>query len=401
MVKAAVLANTWRARREWIAHFDADAFFASVEQAADARLRGLPMAVGGGRRGVISSASYEARAYGVRSAMPTRQACQLCPSLIVVPGHFELYEDFSERIFEMCRSLTPEVEQTSIDEGFLDMRGRAEDPQLSVEALRRLGRTVQGELKISISLGVAGNKLVSSTASKVHKPRGFQVVAPGAEVDFLDPLPVGMLRGVGPQTETTLAGLGVQTIGDLLRLGHNRLGPFLGRRTGELLEAARGIDVREVVADAPPARSFSRQETFDRETGDTEWVEARLKGMLTGLLRDLRAARQQARVVTIMLRYSDREEGQAGQGLTEPAEVDEEFFPLIRPLLKKAWSRRVCLRMAGVRLGHLYPQRLQQELFDTRRERLRSLAGALDELTAQYGSGAVRRASLSFGSGAG
>lgn len=377
-----------------LVHLDADAFFASVEQAADRRLRGIPMAVGGGRRGVIASASYEARAFGVRSAMATVQARRICPGLVVVPGRYDLYEQFSQRVFGMCRDLTPWVEQTSIDEGYFDLSGRPGGEEGALRDLRQLDTEITGALRITVSQGLGSNKLVTAVASKLRKPHGFVLVPAGAEADFLAPLPVSRLPGVGPKTEALLQALGVRTVADLRRLGPAGLRPALGAQTDAFLEAARGIDRRPLQLEHGAQQSYSRQETFNRDEGDEDFLDRTLKTMLDRLLADLRADRQQARTLTVRLRYADWEESSVSRSLPEPGDLEEEFYPLLGPLRRAAWNRRVHLRLAGVRLSHLYPARCQGDLFDQRRERQRALAAAADGLRRTYGRAALRRASV-------
>src|SRR5580765_6146032 len=192
-----------------IVHLDADAFFASVEQAADPRLRGKPIAVGGEKRGIIASASYEARKFGVYTPMPTVRARKLCPKLIVLPGNFERYEQFSNWMFGYCYDFTPDVEQTSIDEGYVDLSCVSKPPVGVAQAIRR---AIHDRLKISVSEGIASNKLVSAIASKLMKPAAFCEVPTGNERLFLDPLPNKWLPGIGPKTSTRLDAAGLAQI---------------------------------------------------------------------------------------------------------------------------------------------------------------------------------------------
>src|SRR6186713_1285968 len=190
-----------------IVHLDADAFFAAVEQAGDSKLRGRPIAVGGERRGIIASASYEARKFGVYTPMPTARARKLCPKLIILPGDFERYEQFSNWMFGYCYDFTPEVEQTSIDEGYFDLSGARKSP---VEIALTIRHAIGQKLKITVSEGIGTNKLISAIASKLTKPAAFNEVHPGHEKEFLHPLPNKWLPGVGPKTSVRLndAGLG-------------------------------------------------------------------------------------------------------------------------------------------------------------------------------------------------
>lgn len=377
-----------------LAHFDADAFFASVEQAADRRLRGRPVAVGGSRRGVVCSASYEARAHGVHGAMPTRKALQCCPDLVVVRGHFELYERFSDRMFDLCEDLTPEVERMSIDEGYLDLRGRTETADRAVTLLRQFDREVHEGMKITVSCGLSARKRVAQIAGKAHKPHGFAVVPPGNEAAYLEYLPLRLLPGIGPAAEGRLQAIGLRRIGDLVRGGADLLYPILGARTGAMLELARGEDEEPVLREAPPPQSFGGQTTFSEECGCEDTVRREVQRLLRAQLVRLRKARQRARGLEVGIRYSDYEKASASMNLGEPENLDAVFLPQLRVLLGKAWRRRVRLNQIHVRLTRLYPDWEQGMLFDETRARAREVCAALDAINARFGEGTLRAASL-------
>lgn len=376
-----------------IAHFDADAFFASVEQAADRRLRRRPVAVGGGSRGVVCSASYEARAFGIHSAMPTRKALQLCPELTLIRGQFELYEQFSGQLFDLCEDFTPYVERTSIDEGYVDFRGRAGGPEAAIGILRAFDREVCQWLKITVSCGFSSQKRIAQIAGKANKPHGFTVVPAGNEAAFLEPLGLYHLPGLGPVATRRLGQIGLRTIGDLVRVGPDILYPVIGKQAEGLLELARGRDNQTVTTEAPPPKSFGGQETFSGETGDEALVERSLKGLLEKQLRRLRAARQSARTLGIGLRYSDRESAQASHSLSEPSNLDPFFLPWVRILMKRAWQRRVQVNQIRVQLGNLYPDWIQNDLFDETLARQRRMAELGDSLNTRFGKGSLVRAS--------
>src|SRR3954470_18097019 len=242
-----------------IVHLDADAFFASVEQAADHRLRGKPIAVGGEKRGIIASASYEARRFGIYTPMPTARARKLCPKLIVVPGNFELYEQYSNWMFGYCYDFTPEVEQTSIDEGYFDISSARKPP---VEVAQTIREAIRQRLKITVSEGIATNKLVSAIASKVHKPSGFEVIQPGTEISFLHPLPNKWLPGIGPKTSIRLNAAGLARICHIAGTPLEMLELLLGNQARGIRQFAHGIDERSLVPVSEPQKSFSQQETF-------------------------------------------------------------------------------------------------------------------------------------------
>lgn len=373
----------------FIGHWDADAFFASVEQAADRRLRGLPVAVGGGRRGVVASASYEARHFGIHSAMPIYRARQLCPQLLVVRGHYELYEQFSDYVFNLCRERTPLVEQASVDEGYMDLRGTGKSP---AALMRELDGEIQAALKITVSMGLASNRLVAQVAGKSCKPHGFVEVAEGDESAFMAPLPLSRLPGLGPRTVARLQGVGLFCLGDFNRVGADWLMPVLGRQTASLMAAARGEGDAEVRLERAPAQSFSEQHSFDDELESEAVGEQWVKATLDRQLSRLREHRQQARGMVLALRYSDGEEVSGNVRLSEPSDLAEDFYPHAGPLLRRLWQRRVRLRRLRLILGPLYPAVVNGDLFDHARERIRRLAQVTDQINADFGKVALRRA---------
>ncbi len=376
-----------------LVHIDADAFFASVEQAADTRLRGIPMAVGGRKRGIIASASYEARALGVYTPMPTQRALQMCPELVVVPGNFELYEQFSDWIFGMCQELTPLVERSSIDEGYMDFSGAWNLNQHGlVKRVNNLDREIHQWLKITLSEGMATNKIVSAVASKLHKPNGFLVVPEGSEATFMGALPLGRMPGIGPRTEEVLQAIGARRIGDLITLGAERLYPFLGKTTDSFLQLARGIDDRRIVLEREPAKSYSQQHTFERDVGNDERVVHHLKTMIDDEMIRLRDAKKQARTFSMKIRYTDMEEVETSRSLYQPSFLENDFYPLVRPMLNQLWRRRVHLRLVAVSFSNIYETFEQLELFDDKRRRLRQLSHAVDQVNESYGKYTVQRA---------
>ena len=250
-----------------IVHLDADAFFVACEQARDPSLVGKFCAVGGTERGIISSASYEARARGVYTPMPTTRERRVCPDLILIPHTPGLYGTVSRRMFDLCEGLTPWVQRNSIDEGYLDLAPCGLRDRAAVEAaVRGLQERIRTELSISVSFGLASNKLVSQIASKLRKPCGFVVVPPGEEAAFLAPLTVGKLPGIGAKTEAVLASRGVRLIQDLLARSPSELRALFGEGWREMAAAARGEDDRPVETEQDDAKSYSQQETFAVDT---------------------------------------------------------------------------------------------------------------------------------------
>ncbi len=374
-----------------IIHLDADAFFASVEQAACARLRGKAVAVGGMKRGIIASASYEARRYGVHTPMPTSQALRLCPHLVLLPGDFEKYETFSRFMFSYFYDFSPEVEIASIDEGYCDVTGqkrwRAE------EAADRVRRAIGQSLKLSVSEGVASNKLVSQIASKLRKPHGFVLVGPGHEREFLAPLEVEHLPGVGPKLRIVFHRAGLQTIGQVAALPAARLHAVAGGLADTLAEFARGIDRRPVRTTSEPAKSYGAQQTFAEDTCDSPSVRDTLRCLADDLLETLRQEDAAARTVSVKIRYTDMDEAERSESLDEPSRLPEDFYGLIDRLLAKAWDRRVRLRMVRLRFSSIYRGWPVRDLLYAlegrdRRERLQAVVA---EVQGRYGPRALMR----------
>jgi DNA polymerase-4 len=363
-----------------IVHLDADAFFVSVELALQPHYRGKKVAVGGRERGIIASASYEARACGVYTPMPTSRALLVCPDLILLP-HQGNYGEVSRKMFDLCETLTPHVERNSIDEGYLDLGpcglGTAEAVERTVRALQQ---RIWGELQIPVSFGIATNKLVSQIASKLRKPRGFVVVAPGAEAAFLAPLDIGKLPGVGTKTEAALQARGIHKISDLFTRTERELESLLGRDWREFLALARGIDARPVETEHGDAKSYSQQETFSKDVGDWAAVERTAKGMIDALLPTIRADGKRVRTLTVKVRYGDFSQETAGRSLAEASDLEQPFYPLLTLLLKQAWSQSRPLRLVSVRFSGVEDGGRQLDLFAETDEKRRKLAAVLDQI---------------------
>lgn len=375
-----------------IVHLDADAFFVSVEQVLHPELKGLKVAVGGLHRGIISSASYEARACGVYTPMPTARAVRVCPDLKVVPHTPGVYGQYSRRLFTLCENVTPLIEKVSVDEGYLDLTpcGFATFAE-GVARARVLQETIHRELGITVSIGVASNRLVSAIASKWRKPRGFTVVEPGTEAEFLRPLSVGRLPGVGAKTEASLQKEGITSIDELLAAPSEILRRCLGSGWEGVLQAAQGLDDRELELERGEAKSHSQQETFGRDLKRVEDVLPVLKGMVDDLLPDIRAEGKRARTLTVKVRYPDLSYTSAGHTLPVASALEVDFYPWLEPLLRRAWSRREGIRLASVRFSELEEPAVQMDLFAQDAEKRQRLAKVLDQLRGQEGPRAVVR----------
>lgn len=376
-----------------IVHLDADAFFVSCEQALRPELRGTKCAVGGRERGIISSASYEARAAGVYTPMPTAKARQVCPDLVLLPHTPGLYGTVSRRMFDLCETVTPQVERRSIDEGYLDLAPCGFGSQAELEArIRTLDAVIVHELGISVSWGLAANKLVSAIASKLRKPRAFVVVAPGEEAGFLAPLGVGRLPGIGAKTEPRLAAAGLRTVADLLAAPEALLQRVVGDGFAALLALARGEDDSRVETIETEAKSYSQQETFAHDLADFATVERIAKGMVDELVPKLRADGKCARTLTVKVRYPGMEDVSAGRSLPKASDLEGDFYPLLAPLLRQAWQRRRPLRLVSVRLSQVEEPARQLELFGgVEQERRHKLAAVVDALKRERGQAVVTR----------
>lgn len=380
----------WRGCRV-IVHADMDAFYASVEQREQPDLRGRPVIVGGPRdaRGVVAAASYEARAFGIRSAMPLRQAARLCPQAVFVPGRMRLYSDASVEVMRIFRTYTPLVEPLSLDEAFLDVTGcerRYGTPQTIADHIRD---NVRAAVDLPISVGVATNKSVAKIASTLAKPDGRRIVAPGTEQEFLDPLPVRMVWGIGPKSEARLAVRGVRTIGDLARHEPERMGEL--HKPAAL---ARGIDSREVEAERT-AKSVGNEVTFSRDTSDRDLVLSYLRQLADHVARRLRAKRLAGRTVVLKLRYADFRTITRQVTLETPTDQIGDIFSAARDSLLSQTSDGDIYRLVGVHVTGVRSKTPRQLALRTGRERdRRPLEVAMDKVRERFGDAVITHAAL-------
>lgn len=374
-----------------IVHLDADAFFVSCELALRPDLRGTKCAVGGRERGIISSASYEARACGVYTPMPTQRALKVCPDLVLLPHTSGLYGKVSHQMFDLCETLTPLVQRNSIDEGYLDLGPCGFASVAAIEAaVRRLQERIAAELQIPVSFGLATNKLVSQIASKLRKPRGFVTVPAGTEAAFLAPLPIGKLPGIGAKTEAELNARGLRLIGEIPARSESELQSLFGSGWAAMLAAAHGEDDRPVETESEDAKSYSQQETFGSDIADPAEIERVLKGMIDHLLPKVRADGKRVRTMTVKVRYADFSQESHGRSLAEGTDLEAPFYPLVQPLLRAAWKKRRPLRLVSVRFSNVEDQGAQLEMFVQTDERRRRLAAVLDKMNADGRNPLVR-----------
>jgi DNA polymerase-4 len=380
-----------------ILHADMDAFFASVEVRRRPELLGKPVIVGGGgNRAVVTSATYEARAYGVHSAMPVLRARRLCPDAVVVRPDMASYRDASADVMEIFRSITPLVEPISLDEAFLDVTGVRRTlggPEQVAELLRA---RVADELALTVSVGVGPSKFVAKLASARCKPDGVLIVPPARVIAFLHPLPVSALWGVGEATAETLSRLGLHTVGDLAATPTATLVRALGQAAGtHLSQLARGIDARPVVPHEPE-KSVSGEHTFDTDVDDPEVVRRELLRLSERVAARLRGAEVRARTLSIKVRYADFRTVSRSRTVPEPTDVGRDIYATAAELYDALGLLRPRLRLVGVRAeGLVDADGVSHQLsFGERKRGWREAEFAMDKATRRFGSEAVRPASL-------
>ena len=376
-----------------ILHADLDAFYASVEQRDDPRLRGRPVIVGGG---VVLAASYEAKACGVRTAMGGAQARRACPQAVMVPPRMAAYSEASKAVFEVFEATTPLVEGLSIDEAFLDVRGLERISGSPIEIAGRLRRDVRERVGLPVTVGVASTKFLAKVASGVAKPDGLLVVPPGGELGFLHPLPVERLWGVGPVTAAKLRERGVATVGEVARLAEETLVSMLGRAVGRHLHAlAHNRDPRRVRS-RRRRRSMGAQRALGRSRRSWNALDAVLVGLVDRLARRLRDARRACRTVVLRLRFDDFSRATRSHTLAEATAQTHTILATARDLMATATPliQSQGLTLLGVSLSNLQDDgAIQLALpFDGAREM--ALDAALDDIRDRFGSTAITRAVL-------
>ncbi|NIS79148.1 MAG: DNA polymerase IV [Anaerolineales bacterium] len=369
---------------------DLDAFFCSVEELHQPDLKGTPFVVGGSPagRGVVSSASYAARTFGIRSAMPTAQALRLCPDLIILSGRHKVYAEYSKRVMRFLRQSAPVVEQISIDEAFLDV---SDDPKPGDIVAANLQKEIRVRFQLPTSWGVASNKLVAKIATEVGKPNGLIAVPSGMEAEFLAPLPVDMLPGVGPKTRDRLAVEGIHHIGELAAQSENRLREVLGDHGPELAARARGRDQRQVVEEHEP-RSMSAETTFAQDVSDRDQLCRTLLRLSERVGSRLRKSDLAGKTIRIKLRWHDFKTITRQTRLPQPSDQDREIYQAALELFERAWRKNRPVRLVGVGVSDLGPPLRQLSLFDRAWEQDERLLRAIDSIRTRYGSKALRRA---------
>jgi DNA polymerase-4 len=376
-----------------ILHADLDSFFASVEQRDDPRLRGRPVIVGGG---VVLAASYEAKAFGVHGAMGGAEARRRCPEAVIVPPRMGAYSEASKAVFAVFEDTSPVVEGLSIDEAFLDVRGMRRIAGAPAEIAARLRRRVREEVGLPITVGVARTKFLAKVASGVAKPDGLLVVPPDGELEFLHPLPVEALWGVGPVTGRKLRERGIETVGQVARLSEERLVGMLGRASGRQLHAlSHNRDPRRVRVGRRRG-SIGGQRALGRRRRSAAELDAVLVGLIDRVTRRLRRARRVCRTVVIRLRFDDMTRATRSHTMTEATSETPAILAAARELLSAAAPliERQGLTLLGVALSNLADEGAIQLALPFDPQHAAALDGAVDDVRERFGSAAITRAVL-------
>jgi DNA polymerase-4 len=378
-----------------ILHVDMDAFFASVEQYDRPELAGHPVVVGGaGGRGVVAAASYEARRFGVHSAMPMREALKRCPHLVVVRPRMKRYREVSDQVFEIFLEFTDLVEGLSLDEAFLDVTGSIGLFGSAEDMAREIKSRIRARTGLTASVGVSHNKLLAKLSSEMHKPDGLTIIRPGEVTATLDPLPVHRLFGIGPKTAERLEEQGIFTLGQLRRAPEAVLWPLLRRETHKFRDRAAGIDDRPVVSDAPE-KQISAEETFDTDIRDHKELQERLAQLADRATARLRARQLKAGMVSIKIRRRDFETFTRQKSFNPPTQETRLVAQVAADLLD-AWlaeQPRAAVRLLGVGVSGLLPAR-QLDLFTSiESAESQRLDETLDRIHGRFGTEAIRRGS--------
>jgi DNA polymerase IV len=379
-----------------IFHVDMDAFFVSVEELFDPALKGKPVVVGGQKneRGVVSAASYEARKFGVHSAMPLRTAARLCPQAIFVNGHPERYRECSAKVYDVLNTFSPLVEMASIDEAYVDMTGTDRLHGPPMRAAHTLHKKMKTQTELNCSIGIGASRLIAKVSSAKAKPNGVLWVIPGQEAKFLAPLDVRDIPGVGKVMEQNLHAMGIRQVGDLARLEEDVLEQRFGKWGLALAGKSRGEDAggwfdTEVGENTDP-KSISHEHTFNEDTASPEQLESTLMRLSEMVSRRLREHGLYAHTIQLKLRYKDFTTITRAHSLPEPTQLDTEVFEQIRNLFRKNWNRGAEVRLLGVHVSSFgQPAGQIDMLEDTRQQRWKQALAAADRLRDKFGESSV------------
>lgn len=372
-----------------IAHFDLDAFFVSVEVLKDSRLKGKPLIVGGGERGVVTACSYEARKFGIHSAMPMRTAKRLCPQALIISGDHEDYSKYSKIVTEIIQSRVPACEKASIDEFYIDMTGMDKFFGCCLFTAE-LRKTITKETGLPISYGLASNKLISKVATNEIKPNGQMVIPYGEEKMFLAPLAIDKMPMIGKQTGTLLRNMGVSTIRILSEIPIDMLENLLGKNGTELWRRANGIDETPIIP-YHEQKSISTENTFHTDTIDMEFLDSQLVRMTEKIAFELRQQNRLTGCITVKLRYSNFDTVTRQMAIPYTAS-DHLLLQKVKELFHRLYERRILVRLIGIRFSNLIPGNYQISLFEDTQEMIR-LYQSIDSIKSQFGAGIIMRGS--------
>lgn len=380
-----------------IAHLDMDAFFVSVEELSNPKLKGQPVVVGGkpGERGVVAAASYEARRFGVHSALPLAEAYRRCPDAIFIEGHPHRYLDYSRRVHAILERFSPRVEMASIDEAYLDLTGTEKLLGPPLKAAHSLHEAVRDETSLACSIGMGTSRVVAKISSGLAKPNGVLYVAPGAEAAFLAPLRIRRVPGVGKVMGEKLRMLGIETIGQVASRNDVDLQRHLGKLGPELARKARGIDAggwfSPGFSNRSRPKSISHETTFKTDSSDPERIDATLAKLSQLVARRLREHGLWAGTVQVKLRFDDFSTITRAKSLDTPTQLDTEILGIVRGLYRLHRKRGKAIRLLGVHAGGLEEVAFhQQSLFEEdRREKMTKALKAVDAARERFGESSV------------
>jgi DNA polymerase-4 len=372
-----------------IAHFDLDSFFASVELINNPSLKGKPIIVGGGQRGVVAACNYEARKFGVHSAMPSVRAKQLCPHAVFIKGNYADYSKYSRWVTQIIAAKAPLFEKASVDEFYLDLTGMEKffDPLQWTISLRK---EIIDETGLPISFGLSSNKMMAKIATNLAKPNGYLQIPFGKEKDFLAPLNAADIPGVGEQTTQVLKSMGIFTIKDISNTQIATLEERLGKWGTDLWQKSQGIHTSEVTA-YHEAKSISSENTFNENTTDIDFLKAELVRLTEKICFELREDGKIAGCVAVKIRYPDFETS-SRQTTIPYTSADDEIIPVVKNLFNKLYKKGTAVRLLGVRLSELNNNAIQTNIFNDA-ERKTDLYKAIDGVKNRFGKKAVKRAS--------
>jgi DNA polymerase-4 len=376
-----------------ILHIDMDAFYASVEQRDNPDLKGKPVIVGNANRGVVSAASYEARKFGVRSAMPVFQARRLCPSGIFLPVRMKHYQEVSKLIRAILDTISPLVEPVSIDEAYIDITGTEALHGPPAMLARSLKRAIFDQTSLTCSVGIAPNKLLAKIASDMQKPDGITIITDSEALSFLQSLSIGKIPGIGVKTGEIMRSLGVVYVGDILRFPQSFWHKRMGKRGDWIFKLSRGIDDSPVIAGAT-AKSFGAEDTYNRDTNDTETICKYLRLQAEEVGASLRSDGQRARTITLKIKYADFQTETRSHTLHEPTDCTHVIYTVALKLLdSKPLSKSV--RLTGISASHFAEGAQQSQLFkNDLQARHEKLDEAVDRIRHKFGKDVIKVGSV-------